>query len=425
MKKLTASFISARLTKSVMRVLGTGDVTLIAVTGSIGKTSARVAIAKLLSQKYRLTYAEHSYNVPVAIELSFFGLEVPSPVYNAVAWQKIFHKVKELSKNFPYDVVVIEINEDDLDELQEFAEKLHPKIAVITGVAPAHMEKLKTMKRVQDQTLSLARYADEIVYNADFAELAELGKKQQASSYGLKSKPDVQITDLSRDSQGFLRGNLVVDSQKQPLKTQMVAQQSLYSLLAAATVGVKLGMSLSEIAKGLASIKPVRGRMNFLPAAKDAKLIDDTYNSSPLAAIAALKTLSEMPAHHRIAVLGSMNELGDYAKKGHEDVGKAAAKSADMLVTVGKTAAEFLAPAAQAAGLNQKNIHSFDSPYKAGEFVKSQLHSDDVVLVKGSQNGVFTEEVSSLLLATRLKPERVLVRQSSAWKHKKKKAFGV
>lgn len=425
MKKLTAKVISARLTRHVLHVLRQGNVKLVAVTGSIGKTSARVATSQLLSKKYKLVYAEHSYNVPIAIELSFFGLEVPTPLWNAVAWQQIFRQVRVLAHNFPYDIVVIEVNEDDFDLIEPFIARLHPHIGVITGVAPAHMEKLQTMERVSEQTTGLARYAEQIIYNADFAQLRHLGKNASALGYGLGAKDEVRFGNIQRQADGYLKADLHLSGQKFAVTTKMISRQGLYSLLAAASVASQFEMTPAETAKGLAAITPVRGRMNLLPAVNSTKLIDDSYNSSPFAAIAALATLVEMQGARKIAVLGGMNELGDYTSTGHTEVAKAAAKTVDLLVTVGELAERYIAPVAEKAGLDKSKIKIFRTPYEAGHYLKNYLQKDDVVLVKGSQDKVFTEEVSRIILAPSIKPGKVLVRQSPAWKRRKKKAFAL
>ncbi len=427
MKKVAARAISARLMKYVTRVLRNNDVALIVVTGSIGKTSTRVAVSKLLSHKFKQPpLTENSYNVPVAVEMNFFGLELPSPLWNAAAWPKIFKQVRTLAHKYPYDAVVLEINEDDLDLLQKFVAKLHPHIAVITGVAPVHMAKLKTMSRVVEQTTSIAKYAEQVVYNSDFTPLKALADQQNSISYGLKKDAQVRLENVMRGKDDLLSFELVLigsDEKAKQIKTKMIADQSLASLAAAAAVGELCGMTKAEITAALSKIGPVRGRMNPLQARNGAIIIDDSYNSSPVAVQAALKTLAEVKAKRRIAVLGSMNELGSQAKAAHEQIGRQAAKNVNILITVGALAEQYLAPAGVRAGLAKDQVKIFRTPYEAGHYLKAQLKTGDVVLIKGSQNGVFTEEVARIILEEKLNPAEVLVRQSEAWRRKKKIAF--
>ncbi len=185
-------------------------------------------------------------------------------------------------------------------------------------------------------------------------------------------------------------------------------------------------MESAKIVTALAKITSPVGRMRMLDAVNGAVLIDDSYNSSPTAVKAGLDTLMEITGKGHVAVLGSMNELGVAAADLHREVGEyAATKQLDMLVTVGKVAGQYIGPAAEEAGMDRVRIKQFRTPYEAGHYLKKHISKGDVVFVKGSQNGVFTEETSRILLAPGLHPVRELVRQSKAWKRKKKKSFGL
>jgi UDP-N-acetylmuramoyl-tripeptide--D-alanyl-D-alanine ligase len=190
--------------------------------------------------------------------------------------------------------------------------------------------------------------------------------------------------------------------------------------VAAGAVGIRLGLSAGEVALGMARIRPVAGRMQLLKGLEGSLLIDDTYNSSPQAAIAALNTLYTFPSEQRIAILGSMNELGDYSKQAHEEVGLTCDPAKlDCVVTIGAEAEQYLAPAAASRGCQVK---SFASPYEAGAFVHKILHPGAVVLAKGSQNRIFAEEALKVLLADGEDVHK-LVRQSQRWLDKKAKQF--
>jgi UDP-N-acetylmuramoyl-tripeptide--D-alanyl-D-alanine ligase len=160
--------------------------------------------------------------------------------------------------------------------------------------------------------------------------------------------------------------------------------------------------------------------MQILPGIKNSTLIDDTYNSSPVAVRAALDVLYAGDAPQRIAILGGMNEMGDYSPQAHKEVGAYCdPKKLDWVVTIGPDAKQYLAPAAKEQGCQVK---SFLSPYDAGHFVAGLLKESAVVLAKGSQNRVFAEESLKELLAN---PEDAskLVRQSRHWQDVKAKQF--
>jgi UDP-N-acetylmuramoyl-tripeptide--D-alanyl-D-alanine ligase len=160
--------------------------------------------------------------------------------------------------------------------------------------------------------------------------------------------------------------------------------------------------------------------MQILPGIKDSVVIDDTYNASPLAVKAALDVLYAAKAKQRIAILGSMNELGAYSRQAHDEVGDYCdARKLDLVVTIGHDAKRWLAPAARRQGCT---VQSFMNPHEAGAYVSGKLRKGGVVLAKGSQNGVFAEEALKPLLADPTDQAK-LVRQSPAWLTKKSQRF--
>ena len=205
---------------------------------------------------------------------------------------------------------------------------------------------------------------------------------------------------------------------RQPV--HVIGEHGLHALVAAAAVAGELGLKTEQIADGLAAHQPVKGRMQLLRGLRDSLIIDDTYNASPEAMIEALNVLYSAPATQRIAVLGAMNEMGDYSKHAHQQVAEHCnPKKLAMVVTVGKDANEFLAPIAQQKGCK---VHTFTSPYAAGLFLKPLLTKRTVLLAKGSQNGVFTEETVKILLKSQA-DESMLVRQSAYWRSVKMRQF--
>jgi UDP-N-acetylmuramoyl-tripeptide--D-alanyl-D-alanine ligase len=156
--------------------------------------------------------------------------------------------------------------------------------------------------------------------------------------------------------------------------------------------------------------------MRVFGGIKNTSIIDDTYNASPVAVKAALDVLYAARASQRIAVLGSMNEMGAYAKTAHQEVGEYCdAHKLDYVLTLGADAARWIAPAAKVRGCQ---VHSFTGADACAAYVRKHLQERAVVLVKGSQNGVFAEEVVKQLLAQPKDAEN-LVRQSPAWLRKK------
>lgn len=425
MKKISKKLVAVNLARKVQKLLNKNDVTIVIVTGSIGKTSAKVAIGKLLSQKYQVRYSEDSYNTEIGLPLSIFGLKAPTPLWDPLAWQRVFQKMNVISQNYPYEVVVLEMADDELDDMLDFLKFITPKYSVITGIAPVHMERLKSLDKVINDNWMIASQAKTVIYNANNDKLQKLAQKRK-NVVGFGGKSGIlKFTNIVRDKKGYLAGDLVGAKGSEPVKTKMLGQQNLNALLAAATVADQMGVEFKQIAKGLANIPSVNGRMNLLRGVNKSKIIDDSYNSSPDAVLASLEVLKEFTANNRIAVLGNMNELGEHTAKSHNKIGRAVAKVADMLVVIGKDAEVHTVAGATEGGMNPDDIKIFKTPYEAGHFLKRIVQKDDVVLIKGSQNSVFSEEVTRILLDPSIDPDEVLVRQGTAWKRRKRKAFGL
>jgi UDP-N-acetylmuramoyl-tripeptide--D-alanyl-D-alanine ligase len=242
-------------------------------------------------------------------------------------------------------------------------------------------------------------------------------------TYGRKTSDTFRITDI--DDKGLEGADVELTLASEPpftARAHILGTQGMKILLAAAAAGQLLGLNDEELQKGLAEVKPFAGRMQLLQGIKNSTIIDDTYNASPLPVIAALDVLYAADTPQRIAILGNMNELGDYSEAAHREVGAyCRPDTLAQVVTIGEDAKKYLAPAAAEQGCAVK---SFKSPYEAGEFVKSILKAGAVVLAEGSQNHVFAEESLKVLLADE-KDAHKLVRQSADWMHIKHKQFGV
>jgi UDP-N-acetylmuramoyl-tripeptide--D-alanyl-D-alanine ligase len=413
------------LAKKVQKLLKNNDVTVIAVTGSVGKTSAKVAIGKLLSAEHQVRFSEDSYNTDIGLPLSFFGLKAPSPLWDPLAWNRIFQKIDNISKYYPYDVVVLEMADDELEDMLQLQKFIKPKYGVITGIAPVHMERMLNMDKVLKDNWKIAKGAENIIYNADNDGLNILGSKsKRASGFGIK-RGKIKFTNIKRNSKGFLEATLNLPESKLEIKTQMVGEHNLNSLLSAASVASAMEVDDKKIAKGLSKVPGVNGRMKLLKGVNGSNIIDDSYNSSPDAVLSALDVMKEFKSSKKIAVLGNMNELGAESRDAHYKIGKAAAKVSDMLIVIGKDAEIFTVSGAKDAGMNPDSIKIFKTPYEIGHFLKRLLEKGDLVLVKGSQNGVFSEEVVRILLDPSLDASKYVVRQSKSWKRKKRKAFGL
>ncbi len=405
---------------------------IIGVTGSVGKTSTKEAIFTVLSSKFRVGKNIGNYNNEIGLPLSILGLE--SGKKNPFAWLGVFIKALLMllvtKRDYP-EYLVLEMGADKPGDIKYLVSMAPPSISVITAIGQVHTELFGSLDKVirEKQHIITSLKKDNIaVLNTDdslvvqtqektrarvvsfgFSEQAMVRASEVAISAGPSADPwiDQQIKGVSFKLQ--YKGSTV------PVFLPLVlGQHQIYSALAAAAVGIALEMNLSDIAGALGKYQSPPGRMRLLPGIKHTSIIDDSYNSSPMAAKAALSVFDSIKVSGRkFVALGDMLELGSYTEEGHREVGKAVAPIADMLVTVGERA-KLIAQAAVEAGLPQEAVFSFADTLPAGKFIQQRLRQGDIILVKGSQ-GARMERIVKELMAEPLRAKELLVRQSGPW----------
>jgi UDP-N-acetylmuramoyl-tripeptide--D-alanyl-D-alanine ligase len=198
-------------------------------------------------------------------------------------------------------------------------------------------------------------------------------------------------------------------------KTGTVGTQHVFSCLGAVAVADELGVSLETACKSLSSLKTPPGRMRIIPGIKATTIIDDSYNSSPIAAEQALQALNELSyAKRKVAVLGDMLELGKFSTDEHLRIGEIVAKTADVLLTVGVRSRN-IAKGALAHGMSEENIYQYEDVGRAGRELQNLLQPNDVILVKASQ-GLRLEKMIEEIMLHPEEAEQLLVRQDAEWK---------
>lgn len=389
---------------------------VVAVVGSVGKTSTKSAIITVLETHLRVISNKGSLNTELPVALSLLRLDMPKRLFNPFSWLALYIKSRQyIAKGADYDVAVLELGIDRPGDMAVFMRYLHPDLAVVTAISHEHMENFQSLEEVAKEELSITEETKVSIVNHDDMEMLfdRYNKAQTTVSYGLTKDCDFQFItqkfsmDYGYDGKFFGEGLGELSAQ-----LRVVGEHNIKPAIAAVAVASHLQVPHDKIAAGVEDIEPVAGRMNILRGADKSIILDDSYNSSPLAAKAALQTLYAFPAPARYVIFGTMNELGEHSQQLHREVGDACdPKKIDWLVTVGEDAERYLAPAAREKGCR---VESFDSPYEAGAFIRGKLVPGAVVLAKGSQNRVFTEEAVKLLLADSA-DEKQLVRQTPKW----------
>ena len=393
------------------------NVRLVVVAGSVGKTGTKLALGTLLSEQYSVRMHEGNYNSEISTPMAILGLEVPDKTHSIVGWWRVLRAAKQRArKPDDVDIIIQELGVDRPGDMQKFAKYLKPHFALVSAVTPEHMEFFGTIEAVAQEEMSVADFSEFVLINRDDIDgrFAQMETNPNFTTYGTSGLAEYSLIPTRDGDDMKLSATVNVPEITEPftVTTNMVGEHSLRPIAGAIGVALKLGLTQEQIVSGISKIQPAHGRMQPLRGIDGTIVLDDTYNSSPAAAVAALTTLYEFQdAPQRIAVLGSMNELGDSSQVEHEKLGSLC--NPDLLawvVVVGEEAAKYLAPAAKLRGCQVKIC---TNAIEAGGFVRSVAEEGAVILLKGSQGGIYLEEAVKMLCA--MSEDHRLVRQSESW----------
>ena len=411
MKRLISSILLYLASRRLKKRKGK----LIVVAGSVGKTTTTQAIAQVLGSRKNVIATRGNLNTEFGLPFVVLELENPRMTKSPLYWLGVISKAFSQSlKPLEYEMIILEIGTDRPGDIARFKKILKADIAVVTAVSAEHMESFKSLEAVYKEELSVADFSDKLLINSSSVpqEMQKEDSGKKYLSYGMSQSDDFSFEIIDKKQSCYeIKMNLLGDIEI--ANVCLIGNHMLLAALASASVAKLVGIEGTFIGRALSQLQPQPGRMQLLHGIEEnSYIIDDSYNSSPLAAEAALDALYELPATSRIAILGSMNELGSYSVRAHKALGAyCRPDKLDLVVTVGEDANNYLAPASKSAGCLTK---SYKTSPEAVTFVLSTLKPGSVVLVKGSQNGVFSEEAIKMLLRNP-KDEAKLVRQSEEW----------
>ncbi len=354
-----------------------------AVTGSNGKTTTKELMAAVLGQRWRVLKPEGSFNNQWGLPLTLLRL---GPEHEAL---------------------VVEIGTNQQGEVAYLAGLAAPTVGVVTTVAAVHTEFLGSLDGVRQEKAALVRALDQhgcAVLNADDPRVAGMAGDTVARvlTYGRAPGADVRAAGEIVEEETGLLFTLEVSGARRPVRLAFAGRHNVTNALAAAAAGVALGLEADEIARGLESARPVKGRCVWRQAGS-VRILDDTYNANPASVRAALATAAAHRAGRRlVVVLGDMLELGDLSEPAHRELGReVAACGAAELVALGKATA-WTVEAAREAGLYvARHLPTFED---AVAHLLKRLRPGDLVLVKGSR-GMRMERVADALVARLNRPD--------------------
>jgi UDP-N-acetylmuramoyl-tripeptide--D-alanyl-D-alanine ligase len=396
---------------------------VIAITGSVGKTSAKEAVFSILKNKFNTRAPSKNFNNEVGAPLTILG-RVDSPGKNILAWFWVFILATKLllikNKDYP-EVLVLEMGADKSGDIKYLTSIAKPDISIITAIGASHIEFFGSIENIIKEKSSILDRLDKkdglaIVNNDDInLEQVIANYKNKLASFGKKDSSDIKISDINirkenkvnrgaRDDApgyniygtGFKLSHQGFDIDV--FLPYVLGWQHAYAAASAAGAALYLGVSMKDIGKGLLKYKAAKGRTNLIRGIKNTWIIDDSYNASPQSSKAALDILAEIPIEgNKIAVLGDMLELGSLTEEAHQEIGRELVRlNIDYLFVVGEKSRD-IARGAKEAGMDKDNIYHFPFTKEAGIFLQERLKENDVILIKGSRGAKMEQIVYEIM----------------------------
>lgn len=352
------------------------DVSVVGVTGSMGKSSAKEVIASVLGQQFRVTRARASFNNEIGMPLTLMQINPDTNI-----------AVLEFGGAYRFG------------EITELAEIARPTVGVVTNVSHSHLQRMGSLEAIAETKAELPRslpHDGVAILNGDDFRVRAMADESPAPAifYGLAPDCEVRAKDVESHGLDGISFTLVLDGEEQRLNVPLIGAHSVHTVLAAIAVGRWFGMGLDQMLPGFED-SSIQLRLLTLPGINQSTIIDDTYNANPTSCLAALNLLAELDATRKVAIFGDILELGDFEDEGHRIVGRRSASVVQQLITVGPKA-RIITDAALDSGMSSDQVIAFESKDSAIEQLLSLIQPGDFVLVKGSR-GVKMEDVVSAL----------------------------
>jgi UDP-N-acetylmuramoyl-tripeptide--D-alanyl-D-alanine ligase len=343
----------------------------ICVTGSNGKTTTKEIIAHILSQEFPLLKTSGNYNNEIGIPLTLLQL------------------------NKSHQLLVAEMGMRGLGEIKTLTHFIPPDLAVITNIGEAHIGLLGSKENIFKAKMELLQSLDKdgiAIINKDdhyFFEMSEIVKDKKVYTFSIENKSDIMARNIRIFSDEGMKFTLEVQNDKgREIYFPLLGRYNIYNALAASAVAFALGIELGLIERGLSSFKPLDLHMQLSNFYNDIKILNDSYNASPLSVKGALETLTEVAQNNeKIAILGDMLELGEKTGFYHREIGKEVAKlSIDTLITVGQ-GGKIIAQSSKEEGMAEERVFSFENNEKINLAKKllNLIKPGNFVLLKGSR----------------------------------------
>ncbi len=349
---------------------------IVGITGSYGKTSTKFLTATILSEKFKTLKTPESYNTPMGVSL----------VIN-----------RDLDPS--YEVFVAEMGARNIGDIAEMGDLVGHNIGIITSVGPAHLETFKNIENIMNTKYEIIEKLPEdgiAIFNYDnkyVKELSDRTKKFKKINYGIKEKDvDVYAKDIKVSATGseFILGTK--DGKEVECSSKLLGEHNILNLLAGASAGLALGMSLEEIARGISKVEPVPHRLQLMNLGTGIIIIDDAFNSNPDGAKAALDVISKFEGGRKIVITPGMIELGDSEFEENKEFGRNIAKTCDFAILVGEDRAVPIKAGIEEARFPKESIFIARNLDRATEILGQLARPGDVVLFENDLPDNYNEK---------------------------------
>ena len=409
------------------RVLKKYQPLIVGITGSVGKSSTKEAVALALGVAYSVRQTEGNYNNEIGVPLTIIGAR--SGERSLLRWTAVLFKwlaVLIFPVRYP-EVLVLEMGIDhpgDMDYLLSF---VPVTIGIVTQISASHLVSFGSLAQIAREKgrLIVSLPEDGIaILNADDKRTLKMGEKTQARvlTYGFDEAANIHADNFvpnreAKRAEG-LSFKVNFDGKTMPLRLpKVVAKHHIPAVLAALALGVALKINPVEIINALENFEPLPGRLRLLSGRDNTYLLDDTYNASSASTVAALRVMSELMAPRKIAVLGDMLELGAGSDAEHAALALPIRECGIQIVmTVGQHM-RALHERLLEEGFSRKQVLWLPDPLSAIEALRNIIRYDDLILIKGSQ-GMRMEKISEQLLVDPRVAGSLLCRQGATWRAK-------
>lgn len=347
----------------------------VGVTGSVGKTSTRDLIYSVVSESFKSLKTEGNFNNNIGLPLTLLRLQ-------------------------DEEAAVIEMGMNALGEIDYLSRITRPEIAVITNVGTAHIGELGSRENILKAKLEIINGLvpdGKLVIDNDNDMLHSfyLKNKKNVVTVGIENESDFMATDINMFTDR-IEFDIQYSGNKYPIVCPVPNKVFVYNCLIAFAIGTILDIDVQKIKTGISSFKLTNNRSEIFKTNTGLTVIDDAYNANADSMKAGVETLKNVAADRKIAILGSMLELGDFSEGLHREVGKAvAANEIDLLLTVGEEA-KSIGKGAIENGMPESNIFSFETNEQVKYFLRDRLDSSDTILVKASHSLHFNEIIDFL-----------------------------